>query len=132
VSEGPSGRRGAGGAVFGALLGVNFAALVLLGGVLLVLLPKMAAAYAAFGTPLPAVTGILLQVSQARAAVLMGLGLLLAGQVTLARVAGRGRHVVLLVGVLVEIVLVVAVAFAVFVPYVELINSISGSNGAGG
>lgn len=132
MNEQQAGGRTRGGAVFGMLFGVNVVALVLLGVVLLVLLPKMAAVYADFGTRLPAVTATMVQVSQAPAAVVMGLGLLLAGQMALARLAGRGRHVVLFAGTLLEVVLIVVVAFAVFLPYVELINSISGSNASGG
>lgn len=132
MSEQEAGRRTRGGAVFGMLFGVNLAALVVLGVVLLVLLPKMAAVYADFGTRLPALTATMVQVSQAPAAVVMGLGLLLAGQMALARLAGCGRHLVLFAGTLLEVALIVVVAFAVFLPYVELINSISGSNASGG
>lgn len=132
MTERQAGKPTGGRALFGMLLGVNLAALALLGVVLLVLLPKIAVAYADFGTSLPPVTAVMLKVSQARAAVLLGLGLLLVGQVALGNIAGRGRHFVLLVAALLEIVLIVAVAFVVFVPYVELINSIAGSNASGG
>lgn len=132
MSEQQIGRRAGGRAAFGMLCGVNIAGLALLGFVLLVLLPKMAMVYADFGTQLPAVTGILLKVSQARAAVLMGLGLFIAAQVAMAKSARRGGYAVLVAGTLIEIVLVVVVACAVFLPYIELINAVAGSNASGG
>ncbi|MGQ9650497.1 MAG: hypothetical protein ACUVXJ_10330 [Phycisphaerae bacterium] len=132
VSERQAGKPTGGRALFGMLLGVNLAALALLGVVLLVVVPKMAVVYEDFGTSLPPVTAVMVKMARARGAVLLGLGLLLAGQLALGNIAGRGRHLVLLVGSLLEMVLIVAVAFVVFVPYGELINSISRSNVSGG
>lgn len=117
--------------MFGVLWGANFAALGMVAFVLLVLVPRMAVAFADFGMDLPGVTVIVLQVSKSPVLVLVGLGLIAAAQVVLARMAGGARHVVLVAATLLEIILVIVVGSAVFLPYFELLNSLSGSGAAG-
>ena len=124
--------RGTGGAALGVLWGVNFASLGLVAFVLLVLVPKMAVAFADFGMKLPAVTVIVLQVSQSPVLVLVGLGLIAAAQIVLARMAGGARRVMLVASTLLQVVLVIVLACAVFLPYVELVNSVAGSSSSGG
>jgi hypothetical protein len=124
--------RGPAAAALGLLWGVNFASLGLVAFVLLVLVPKMAAAFADFGMKLPAVTVIVLQVSQSPVLVLAGLGLIAAAEIVLVRMAGGARHAVLVVATLLEVGLVIVLACAVFLPYVELMNSLSGGNASGG
>ena len=110
-----------------ALWVVNLATVALLAFVLLVFLPKMAAAFADFGTKLPEVTVLALRASQAPTLVIAGLALFVAVQYLGVSAWREGRAVVLLVGTVFLLVLVVALAFAVFLPYVELVNSLSGA-----
>ena len=119
-------RRTMGGALI-ALWTVNLATVALLGFVLLVFLPKMAAVFADFGTKLPKVTLVAVRVSQSPTLVVAVLALFLAVQYLGVSASREGRGVILLVGTLFVFVLVVAIAFAVFLPYVELVNSISGA-----
>jgi len=119
-------RRTMGGALI-ALWTVNLATVALLGFVLLVFLPKMAAVFADFGTKLPKVTLVAVRVSQSPTLVVAVLALFLAVQYLGVSASREGRGVILLVGTLFVFVLVVAIAFAVFLPYVELVNSVSGA-----
>jgi type II secretory pathway component PulF len=110
-----------------ALWTVNLATAALLAFVLLVFLPKMGAAFADFGTKLPAVTVLALRASQAPSLVVAVLALFVAVQYLGVSAWREGRAVVLLVGTVFLLVFVVAIAFAVFLPYVELVNSLSGA-----
>ncbi len=125
--EDPSTRRRVLGGTLIALWTVNLATVALLAFVLLVFLPKMAMAFADFGTKLPEVTVLALRASQAPGLVVAGLALFLAAQYVGVSAWPEGRAVVLLVGTVFLLILVVAIAFAVFLPYVELVNSVAGT-----
>ena len=117
--------------MLGVLWGVNFASLGLLAFVLLVLVPRLALAFADFEVKLPSITVTMLQVSRSPGLVLIALGLFAAAEVAVVRLVGGGRRFVLIAGAALQIAIIIAIACAVFLPYVELLNSLSGSNASG-
>lgn len=125
-------KRRSGGAALGVLWGANFACLGLVAFILLVLVPRMAQAFADFGVRPPARAVMVFRISQSPALVLVGLALIAAAQIALARIASGAGRIVLFTSTLLEIVLVVAVASAVLLPYAELLNSVSSGPGSSG
>jgi hypothetical protein len=113
------------------LWAVNLTAVTLLAVTLLVLVPKMTTVFADFGTRLPGITVAILTLGHSPVVVLIGLGWLLAVQGVAYAYSGNGRSLVLTGITLLVVLLVLGIALAVGLPFVELVNSSSGQGTPG-
>ena len=103
--------------------------MAILAAVLLLVIPRIETVYADFGVKLPMVTAIILDASRfLRTPIGWAFGILIAGVVgvVFAVLPIKGRWLRLLVMTILAL-LVIALALALFMPMISLIESISGS-----
>jgi hypothetical protein len=110
---------------------VDIAALLLLGFVLLAVVPKMTQVFADFGTRLPTMTVAVIRLASSPTQVMIGLVSYLGAQVALVTLSREGRSLILLLFTAVSVVLVVVISIFLYLPFIEIVNAVSGSGAIG-
>jgi hypothetical protein len=119
------------GVVLGACWVVNTAAVILLAVVLLVVAPRMTQVFVDFGTRLPMMTEAVIRFASSPQQVMVGLLLFVGAQIALYSLCREGRSLVLLLCTVTSLALAIGISLALYLPFVEIMTTVSGSGAAG-